>query len=160
MTQVLKCQIMLKFKDMKDFHQKKPKEKVQVVIIAENELLLLEFNTNERHNYHGFQNITGGVENQETFGQAAKRELFEEIGVEAEVTPLDLQFNFVDRWDHAITEKVFLCVLEKKPAVKISAEHKSFKWIPIAQVHVADYLFASNFEAFEKALEHLQRAGR
>lgn len=160
MTQVLKCQIMLKFRDMNEVKANKPREKVQVVVIAEGQLLLLEFNTNERHNYRGFQNITGGVEAGENFLTAAKRELLEETGLNAEVTKLDLEFHFIDRWDHSITEKVFLCVFEKKPPVKISAEHKSYKWIPIGQVHTADYLFASNFEAFQKALEHLNQDRR
>ncbi len=153
MTQVLKCQIMLKFRDMKESNSSKTRQKVQVVVIAENELLLLEFNTNESHNYHGFQNITGGVEANEDYKTAAIRELYEETGVIGEVIELDLQFQFTDRWDNFITEKVFMCVLDHKPVVKICEEHKSFKWIPVKEVHIADYLFSSNYESFLKALE-------
>lgn len=142
---------------MKENLNQKPRKKVQVVVIAQAEVLLLEFNTNERHNYHGFQNITGGVENDESYAQAAKRELFEETGVEADVVELELEFHFVDRWDHTVTEKVFLCVLDKKPPVKISEEHKSYKWIPVNQVQITDFLFASNFESFEKARDFLEK---
>ena len=38
------------------------KKKVQVVVIADNHLLLFEFNNQIPNNYVGFQNITGGVE--------------------------------------------------------------------------------------------------
>lgn len=155
MTQVLKSQIMLKFLDMKDFANKKAREKVQVIVIAEGDLLLLEFNTNERRNYHGFQNITGGVDAGETFTVAAQRELREETGVEGDVIELDMEYQYIDRWDHYVREKVFLCVLNKKPTVQISEEHISYKWIPIEKVHATDYLFSSNYEAFQKALEHL-----
>jgi len=141
---------------MKENLNQKPRKKVQVVVIAQTEVLLLEFNTNERHNYHGFQNITGGVENDETYAQAAKRELFEETGVEADVVELELEFHFVDRWEHAVTEKVFLCVLDKKPLVKISEEHQSYKWVPVKQVQITDFLFASNFESFEKARDFME----
>lgn len=155
MTQVLKSQIMLKFLDMNEFAGKKTREKVQVIVIAEGDLLLLEFNTNERRNYHGFQNITGGVDAGETFIEAAHRELREETSVDAKVIELDMEYKYLDRWDHYVTEKVFLCVLNKKPEVLISEEHKSFKWVPIQKVHASDFLFSSNFEAFEKALEYL-----
>ena len=142
---------------MKDFHLKKQREKVQVIVIAENDLLLLEFNTNERRNYHGFQNITGGVDPGETFTVAALRELREETGVEADVIELDLEFRYIDRWDHAVREKVYLCVLAKKPTIKISEEHLSYKWIPLEKVHASDYLFSSNFEAFEIAKEYMEK---
>lgn len=151
---------MLKFKDMSESSSNKYRQKVQVVVIAENDLLLLEFNTNERNNYHGFQNITGGVEADEDFKTAAIRELYEETGVIGEVIELDLQFQFTDRWDHFITEKVFLCVLNQKPAVKICEEHKSFKWIAVKDVHVADYLFSSNYESFQKALESINGSAK
>lgn len=157
MTQLLKSQIMLKFLDMKDLHMKKTREKVQVIVIAQREVLLLEFNTNERHNYHGFQNITGGVDAGETFTVAALRELREETGVEADVIELDLEFNFVDRWNKSVREKVFLCLLKKKPDIRISEEHLSFKWVPLDLIHAGDYLFSSNFEAFLKAREYMEQ---
>jgi 8-oxo-dGTP pyrophosphatase MutT (NUDIX family) len=155
MTQVLKSQIMLKFLDMNEFAGKKTREKVQVIVIAEGDLLLLEFNTNERRNYHGFQNITGGVDPGETFTVAALRELREETGVESDVIDLDMEYKYLDRWDHYVREKVYLCLLNKKPNVVISEEHISFKWLPIQKVHASDFLFSSNFEAFQKALEYM-----
>ena len=64
MTQTLKCQIMLKFKNMRD---KKIKKKVQVVVFSMDfdlglnsaQVLLLEFNSKNSQGPIGFQNITG-----------------------------------------------------------------------------------------------------
>ncbi|MGZ3857546.1 MAG: NUDIX domain-containing protein, partial [Bacteriovorax sp.] len=46
------------------------KQKVQVVTIAENQLLLLQF---AKYHGEGFQNITGSVEYDESFLEAARR---------------------------------------------------------------------------------------
>lgn len=128
------------------------KQKIQIVTIADNRLLLLQF---AKYHNEGFQNITGSVEDQEGFDQAAARELQEEIGIIAPLKDTGLVFQFLDRWGFMVEEKVFLCHLEKIPSIKLSDEHQSYKWVPIEKVSVKNFVFPTNFEAFQKALEFI-----
>lgn len=151
MTQCKKCQVMLKFKIMKTNPQKK---KIQIVTIAENKLLLLQFA--KSHN-EGFQNITGSVEGDENFLQAAERELQEEIGIKNSLIDINYGFNFHDRWKNDIEEKVFLCPFKKIPQITLSPEHQTYKWIPVNEVTPSHFVFPTNFVAFNKALEFMTK---
>lgn len=126
------------------------KQKIQIVTIAQKQLLLLQF---AKYHNGGFQNITGSVEEAESFEQAAARELQEEIGLEAELTDIGQSFSFKDRWGFEVEEKVFLCQLREIPDITLSPEHQSYKWLPLEKVTVNDFAFPTNFEAFKKALE-------
>ncbi len=126
------------------------KQKIQIVTIAENQLLLLQF---AKFHNGGFQNITGSVEKDETFQEAAVRELLEEIGVTNNVSDIHHTFQFKDRWGFEVDEKVFRCEFKKIPTITLSEEHQAYKWIPVEQVSVDDFVFPTNFEAFKKALE-------
>jgi 8-oxo-dGTP pyrophosphatase MutT (NUDIX family) len=138
---------MLKLKIMKTLPSK---QKIQIVTIAENQLLLLQF---AKFYDGGFQNITGSVENGETFQQAAERELFEEIGIRENLIDIDYTIQFNDRWGFEVIEKIFLCELDKIPKITISEEHKSYKWVPCEKITPQDFVFPTNFRAFQKALE-------
>ena len=126
------------------------KQKVQIVTIAEGQLLLLQFCADRGE---GFQNITGSVEDDETFLEAARRELLEEIGVASDLIDLNFSFHFHDRWGCDVEEKVFLYHPNSLPTIKLSPEHQSFKWISVAEVSVEDFAYPTNHQAFLKALE-------
>lgn len=126
------------------------KQKIQIVTLAQNQLLLLQF---AKFHNQGFQNITGSVEKDESFEEAAIRELMEETGLESPLIDIGLTYRFKDRWGFDVEEKVFLCELASIPSITLSLEHKSFKWIPVKEVTESDYVFPANFEAFKKALE-------
>ena len=85
------------------------KHKVQVVIIEKNagapRLLQLRVN----HERGGFwQNITGSVEDGESFEAGARRELFEETGLSiGPLYDLDLSYFFEDQYKNQVEEKVF-----------------------------------------------------
>jgi 8-oxo-dGTP pyrophosphatase MutT (NUDIX family) len=130
------------------------KQKIQIVTIAENQLLLLQFA--KMHN-SGFQNITGSVEQGETFLEAAQRELLEEIGLSNSLIDIQHEFYFHDRWGADVHEKVFLCLFEQIPPITLSEEHQSFKWILINNVTPLNFVFPTNFEAFQKALEFMKK---
>lgn len=131
------------------------KKKVQVVVIAESGLLLFEFNNQIPNNYVGFQNITGAVEGDESFIEAAIRELDEEAGVNSTVIDINKEFTFFDRWKKNCLEKVYLCYLAKKPSITLNEEHLFYKWVPIEDVKASDYTFPTNFEAFLAAKKYV-----
>ncbi len=129
------------------------KQKVQIVAIAKDQLLLLQF-TEDRG--CGYQNITGSVEFGENFTEAAVRELAEETGIKSNVIDIHFTFNFHDRWGSDVEEKIFLYYQTKKPEISLSPEHQSFKWVPVADVTVKDFSFPTNYEAFLLALKYVQ----
>ena len=132
------------------------KRKAQVVIIAKNQLLLLE--TAKSRGDVFWQNVTGSVEENEDFLIGAIREVEEETGITAQsLIDLGLVFTFTDRFNKLAREKCYLLYLPKVPEIKISNEHQSFKWVDITKVKDSDYKFPSNYEAFKKSLEMLER---
>lgn len=133
------------------------KKKVQVIVVAETEVLLFEFNDKIPGNYKGFQNITGGVEGSESFYEAAKRELMEEAGIISEIVELELKFEFFDRWKKNCLEKVFLCHLDKKPEIVLNEEHEFCKWISTSNIKESDYTFPTNYQAFLSAMNYLEK---
>ncbi|MEA9356682.1 NUDIX domain-containing protein [Bacteriovorax sp. PP10] len=136
------------------------KKKVQVVIIAEESLLLFEFNNQIPNNYVGFQNITGSVEGEESFTEAAVRELAEEAGIDSTVIDIDKEFSFFDRWKKHCVEKVYLCYLDKRPAIVLNEEHLFSKWVPMNDVIESDFTFPTNFEAFLSCKKYIQEKKR
>lgn len=132
------------------------KKKVQIVIVAEESVLLFEFNNKIPGNYVGFQNITGGVEGEESFYEAAVRELVEEAGINSEVIELNLTFEFFDRWKKNCLERVYLCHLPKKPEIILNEEHEFYKWVSVNSVQESDYTFPTNYQAFLAAKKYLE----
>lgn len=131
------------------------KRKVQVVIIAKNQLLLLQVK-NRGDTF--WQNITGSVEDNEDFLIGALRETEEETGIKApSLIDLGLVFSFTDRFQKVVREKCYLLYLPKIPDVVLSEEHQDFKWIELNKVKETDYKYPSNFEAFKKSIEMLER---
>lgn len=132
------------------------KRKAQVVIIAKNQLLLLE--TAKSRGEVFWQNVTGSVEENEDFLIGALREVQEETGIKAQsLIDLGIVFSFTDRFNKLAREKCYLLYLPKLPEVQLSLEHQSFKWIEISKVKDTDFRFPSNYEAFKKSLEMLER---
>ncbi|WP_270660879.1 NUDIX hydrolase [Streptococcus anginosus] len=117
------------------------------------EILLLKVKTEQ---LSFWQPITGGVENGESSEIACIREIFEETGLEIELTKL-LKIGHhtvvVDE-DLTILKTLFL-VKTKQKDIHISDEHIDFMWIEVK--NVPDILYwQSNQETFQKVLEKLR----
>ncbi|MDO9183502.1 MAG: hypothetical protein Q7U04_13895, partial [Bacteriovorax sp.] len=56
-----------------------------------------------------------------------------------------------------VHERIFLCLLNKIPPIVLSDEHQDFKWIDVDKVAVKDFVFPTNFEAFQKAMEFVKK---
>ncbi|KKS90145.1 MAG: hypothetical protein UV65_C0020G0007 [Parcubacteria group bacterium GW2011_GWF2_43_11] len=76
-----------------------------------------------------WQPITGNVQKEESFEEAALREIQEETGVSriSRLTDTDYSFDFFDdnRWQH---ERVFGAQLDNDVKIVLSREHTEFKW--------------------------------
>ncbi len=133
------------------------KRKAQIVIIAKNQLLLLQ--TAKARGVEPFwQNITGSIEEHEDYLSGGLRELQEETGIKAQsLIDLGLVFSFNDRFQKLAREKCFLYYSPKAIDIQLSEEHQSFKWIEISKVKETDFKYPSNFEAFKKSLEMLEK---
>lgn len=137
----------------KDKPMRKAK-KVQVVVFMNdkdrNYVLLLQ--TNQRRGKF-WQNITGGVDNGESFVDAAKRELKEETGIESDVFETSLTFNFHDQWGKDVSEKVFWTNSPTNSVSISSDEHLDYKWIEVDDVLKDSYKYPTNYEAFKECLK-------
>lgn len=117
------------------------------------EILLLKVKTEQ---LSFWQPITGGIENGESSEIACIREIFEETGLEIELTKL-LKIGYhtvvVDE-DLTILKTLFL-VKTKQKDIHISDEHIDFMWTEVK--NVPDILYwQSNQETFQKVLEKLR----
>ena len=133
-------------------------KKIQVVIVAlapQRQTLLLQ--TNKRRGEF-WQNVTGSVEQDESYAVAAKREFQEETQLNAtslRQLPLTFQFYHELRKTH-YTEQCFVALLNTSSPPQLDPqEHQDFKWIPVEEITSHHYQYPSNFEAYEKAMESL-----
>lgn len=117
------------------------------------EILLLKVKTEQ---LSFWQPITGGIENGESSEIACIREIFEETGLEIELTKLLKigHHTVVIDEDLTIFKTLFL-VETKQKDIRISDEHIDFMWTEVKKV--PDILYwQSNQETFQKVLEKLR----
>lgn len=134
-------------------------KKAQVIVAAIDEtshsfqFLLLQ--TNERRGKF-WQNVTGKIEDGETFEEGGLREAIEESGLKIEsivdIVDLGLTYEFVDQRERSVREKSFLIICDKKWDIQIDPkEHQDFKWVEQNQIEEGIVKFRSNLETLEKA---------
>jgi 8-oxo-dGTP pyrophosphatase MutT (NUDIX family) len=140
-------------------------KKVQVVLAAIDQnshsfnLLLLK--TNEKRGSF-WQNVTGKIEEGETFEEGALREAMEETALNTlnivDIIHLGLSFEFTDQRGRKVHEESFMIILEDKWEVKIDPhEHESFQWVDKKDISSDILKYPSNFEALKKATNILSR---
>lgn len=140
-------------------------KKVQVIIAARDpegswSTLILKTNKNRGHFW---QNVTGSVDEGESFEAAGLREAQEETGLEIEnivdFVSLEIPFEFKDQ-SKSFYEECFLIVTEEiwKPTLD-AHEHENWKWVKMSEVNEDTFKYASNFSAFEKAKKIILRIG-
>jgi lipoyl(octanoyl) transferase len=142
-------------------------KKAQVVIAAvdskRQSFSFLLLRTNKKRG--GFwQNVTGKLDDGETFEEGGLREAIEETKLKIEalidLASLDLSYDFVDQRERQVHEECFLLVMEEKWEVKIDPhEHDDFKWLEIESLTRDTVKFESNYQCLVKAQEILTHWG-
>lgn len=131
--------------------------KVQVVVLhnENNKLNLLLLQTKiDRGEF--WQNVTGSVEGDEGWSDAAKRELLEETGLSGKLTKLSLCYNFHDRWQRDVQEKTFMALVTSSRVRLCEIEHQAYKWLPIEEVRPDHFGHESNYQTFMEACKCLK----
>ena len=140
-------------------------KKVQVVIAALDpeigiyKILLLM--TNEKRGSF-WQNVTGSVEENETFEEAALREAIEETGLNIEhiVDLVDLghTLEFTDQRKRKVTEKSFLLLCDQIWKIKIDPhEHQESHWCELGKLHPESVKWSGNWDAIKTSINLIKR---
>ncbi|HXH29493.1 MAG TPA: NUDIX domain-containing protein [Bacteriovoracaceae bacterium] len=143
-------------------------KKAQVVIVASDpehqsfSFLLLK--TNEKRGSF-WQNVTGKLEDNETYEEGGLREAIEETNLKVEaiidVLSLGLRYDFTDQRNRNVHEESFMIIMESKWEVKIDPhEHQDFKWVSIEDLRENVVKHNSNHETLKKAKSLLGKWGK
>jgi len=127
--------------------KKIPKSVLVIVYSKDKKVLLLK----KKHNENMWQSVTGSLHIDENPSQAAKRELYEETGINSDnIIDCGKQYIFeiYDMWKHKYedgvthnTEYVFKLEVENIIDIKIdTTEHDSYQWI--SRVKAAEKVFS------------------
>jgi ADP-ribose pyrophosphatase YjhB (NUDIX family) len=111
-----------------------------------------------------WQNVTGKVEEGETFDEGGMREAIEETDLKihqiVDIIDLNLPFEFIDQHGRQVHEECFMVILEDRWDVKIDPhEHDAFEWVMMKDISSDSVKYSSNFEALQKAMSILRRWG-
>lgn len=142
-------------------------KKAQVVIAVIDQpsqsfhFLLMQ--TNERRGSF-WQNVTGKIEENETFEEGGLREAIEETQLNIEsivdILNLGLKFEFTDQRERKVNEECFLIILDSKWNVVIDpSEHQGYKWVPLNDIRPGIVKFESNYECLVKSQNLLKHWG-
>jgi len=134
------------------------KKKIQTILFFRNankQKTFLLLRTNQRRK-NFWQNITGSLDEGESFESAAIREAQEETGlIKSNIqntSDLDLSFEFFDQWKEDVLEKCFAIEVKDQFPIQIDkSEHDQFKWVHEDEINRDIVKFESNWKALEKA---------
>ena len=102
---------------------------VEAVIVKEGKILITQRSFDRPHAPGEWEILTGHVEQGETFEEALKREVMEEVGLEVEVGKPFNTFHFYSQHDNVEHQGVsFLCRYKKGKVVLDKDEQIKFKW--------------------------------
>ena len=108
-----------------------------------------------------WQNVTGKIDEGESFDEGALREAEEESGLKlenvVEMIDLKIEHHFIDFRNRDCRERAFLVVLNSFWDVKLDPkEHQNFKWVQMKDLRRDCVHYEGNFEAIAKSCEILK----
>jgi len=103
-----------------------------LIVVQRGEEFLVVHRSPENDGY--WHQIAGGVEDGETFAEAAVRELREETGLEALVEPLDRPFGY-----ETVHVESFIVHAQPDWEPTLDWEHDEYRWLP--REEAAELLF-------------------
>jgi len=106
-------------------------KKVSVFIVSDNENVLLLKTNHKMYDNSYWSIVNGGVDSEETFEESAKRETFEETGLE--INKL-IYSGYTSKYEYPkgnLREKKIFIGFVNNENVKLSKEHEDFKWIQL-----------------------------
>lgn len=106
-------------------------QEVLIVVRRGNDVLVVHRSPENDAYWH---QIAGGVEDGETFAEAAARELREETGLDADVQPLDAAFQY-----ESVRVESFIVEAPADWEPTLDWEHDDYRWLP--REEAADLLF-------------------
>jgi len=133
-----------------------------LVVIYSNEFNTLLLHRADKKNY--WQSITGSIEKNESPIEAAKREVFEEIGIDININTLqdwklNHQYEIYSHWRHRYApnithnnEHTFGLRVAKDTPIIISSEHTDYEWVNIEEAKKRVFSW-TNVVAMEKLYE-------
>jgi len=146
---------------LKSFIYKIPISSLVVIYTKQLEILLL--NRVDKKNY--WQSVTGSLEPNETPNDAAKREVFEETGIDTEIFllkdwNLNHKYDIYPHWRHRYApgtykniEHIFGLELPNKIFIHLSpSEHTAYEWVNIDEAKKKVFSW-TNVKALEKLCE-------
>jgi 8-oxo-dGTP pyrophosphatase MutT (NUDIX family) len=145
----------------------KKTRKAQVVVAAldskRQSFTFLLLQTNLRRGSF-WQNITGKIDDGETYEEGALREAIEETGLQidsiVEMTDLGLVHEFTDERKRNVTERSFLFIVSEPWEIKIDpSEHQAYKWVDQKELFPEIVKHQGNYEALEKSQALLRNWG-
>jgi 8-oxo-dGTP diphosphatase len=104
-----------------------PKRAAKVLILFKDKYLFLLRNSNDEIHPSEWDMPGGGVEKEETLEEALIREVKEETGID--ISPFEPLA--IKSWEggSGTTGTDFLCIIDKKPKIKLSEEHVRAMWL-------------------------------
>ncbi len=132
-----------------------------VVIKGNDEVLILKRPKNDHHGAGNYDLPGGSLDAGESMGEALRRELKEETGIEVEVGPIIHAFDFDSRREEVTVycKGIRFLAYYKDGKVDLSEEHDEFIWMPIDEAieKLSDEGFEQDKkEALARAKEYLK----
>ncbi len=127
------------------------KKKILAFVVCRGKVLALYNKSHPEHGEGGWFVVTGGLEDNESYEEAVKREIKEETNLEvAEIFPLN--WGSIYSWKGDVCEEHNFVSFVKEGEIILNEEHLMYKWFDIDNF-IEIIRWEDNKELLKKVLE-------